>query len=169
MRRVVIQTTTVRRQRSEYIVRKRSPSVRGAIKRYRDLLLPESHPTPSSRCQQSHRPVTRFVLGQSSQPEFAEVEQEEWSAGGSFESVDAARNRTRKFRSEVHHSLRQNVYGYGLTVFSPTRNDQDSCFSLISSRVLQSIHKLAVGRASSRFRPISSPQFSQYPKSPEPR
>ena len=35
------------------------------------------------------------------------------------------------------------------------------CFSRISSRVLQSIHKVAVGLASKRFRPISMPHLSQ--------
>jgi len=35
------------------------------------------------------------------------------------------------------------------------------CFSLISSRVLQSMQRMAVGRASSRFMPISIPQLSQ--------
>ena len=36
-----------------------------------------------------------------------------------------------------------------------------TCFSLSSSSVLQSMHKVAVGRTSSLFRPISTPQFSQ--------
>ena len=40
---------------------------------------------------------------------------------------------------------------------------QPTCLSLISSRVLQSMHWVAVGRASSRLRPISIPQVSQYP------
>ena len=35
------------------------------------------------------------------------------------------------------------------------------CFSLISSRVLQSMHRVAVGLASRRLRPISTPQLSQ--------
>lgn len=35
------------------------------------------------------------------------------------------------------------------------------CFSLISSRLLQSIHCVAVGRASIRRKPISTPQVSQ--------
>ena len=38
------------------------------------------------------------------------------------------------------------------------------CRSRSSSRVLQSIQSVAVGRASSRFRPISIPQLSQYPE-----
>lgn len=35
------------------------------------------------------------------------------------------------------------------------------CFSRISSSVLQSMHSVAVGRASRRERPISMPQLSQ--------
>src|SRR5690606_16546270 len=35
------------------------------------------------------------------------------------------------------------------------------CFSLISARVLQSMHRVAVGRASRRRIPISTPQESQ--------
>jgi hypothetical protein len=37
------------------------------------------------------------------------------------------------------------------------------CLSRISSSVLQSIHSVAVGRASSRRIPISTPHDSQYP------
>lgn len=37
------------------------------------------------------------------------------------------------------------------------------CFSLISANTLQSIHRSAVGRASSLFRPISIPHASQNP------
>ena len=36
-----------------------------------------------------------------------------------------------------------------------------TCFSRNSSSVLQSMHSVAVGRASSRLRPISTPQLSQ--------
>ena len=36
-----------------------------------------------------------------------------------------------------------------------------TCFSRSSSSVLQSMHSVAVGRASRRFRPISTPQLSQ--------
>ncbi len=36
-----------------------------------------------------------------------------------------------------------------------------TCFSLSSSRVLQSMQRVAVGLASRRFRPISMPQLSQ--------
>jgi hypothetical protein len=36
-----------------------------------------------------------------------------------------------------------------------------TCFSLISSKVLQSMQSVAVGRASRRFKPISTPQLSQ--------
>ena len=45
----------------------------------------------------------------------------------------------------------------------PTRGQPRSCRSLISSRVLQSMHSVAVGRASRRLMPISTPQASQKP------
>ncbi len=52
--------------------------------------------------------------------------------------------------------LRFTLYLSRLTSFQPV-----ICFSRISSSVLQSMHWVAVGRASKRRMPISTPQESQ--------
>ena len=49
----------------------------------------------------------------------------------------------------------------GLLYSKQAVNYLATCRSRISSSVLQSMHKVAVGRASKRFKPISTPQPSQ--------
>src|SRR5690606_40549805 len=48
---------------------------------------------------------------------------------------------------------------------APFRDQDPSCFSLISASVLQSMQSVAVGRASRRRMPISTPQESHQPYS----